>query len=118
MENVQKWLLDKESIIQTYKLFRTELENLYKATPPLVREFKMWPLFSEWISEENFQNRKFKRELKDRLNYFKNRLIKEYPKHKEIIDNYYNLFLTIGINPININKEKDLFDILNKETNN
>ena len=114
----KEWLHNQESIIQTYHLFWTELENLWKTNDLLFRELKIWPLYNEWRPEETFKNREFKWELKDRLNSFKNRLIEQYPKHKKIINIYYNLFLAFGINPINISKEEELFGILSKKIDN
>lgn len=107
---------NQKLIIQTYNLLWTELENLYIINNQLFRELKIWPLYNEWRPEETFKEREFKRDLQDRLNSFRIRLIEQYPKYKNIINNYCDLFLAIEINPININKEEELFDILSKRS--
>lgn len=101
------------SLQQKYNNFLSELDTLNKVNPQLAQSLKIGPAETEWRPANTFKYRDFVWNLADRLDSFKRRLIQEYPKYKDIITLYCDLFLNLEINPVKINKAEEISNILN-----
>lgn len=101
---------------QKYNSFLSELEILYKINPQLAQQLKMGPAETEGRPVSTFKYRDFSWGLADRLDSFKRRLIEEYPKYKDIITLYCDLFSRLEVNPFKINKSGEISDILSTKS--
>ena len=99
-----------------------EIKMRYGNTPEnnLFHELQLWPSYFEWISSDGYStNGKYKLELNDRLDFFKDRLIKQHKNYKSTIELYCALYKKLKTNPLLIRTfSEQILSTLNEKKNN